>query len=135
MSYNKYTWTTGETITADKMNHIEDGIAEGESSSVDLPFVARFRDNNAAITPITSYLDVQAALEQGRTILGVLYSESATTGWLSAKQERYGMPVYVFGFLKDSIIYGAGVSVEYIAVRLKPDNTVESETKTLAFAN
>lgn len=27
MSYDKYTWTTGETITAEKLNHIEDGIA------------------------------------------------------------------------------------------------------------
>lgn len=29
MAYDKYTWTTGETITAEKLNHMEDGIAEG----------------------------------------------------------------------------------------------------------
>lgn len=29
MAYEKHTWVCGETITADKMNHIEDGIAEG----------------------------------------------------------------------------------------------------------
>ena len=35
MSYTKQTWTTGETITADKLNHMEDGIdgAGGSSSS------------------------------------------------------------------------------------------------------
>ena len=27
MAYTKQTWVTGETITADKLNHIEDGIA------------------------------------------------------------------------------------------------------------
>lgn len=27
MSYEKQTWSTGETITADKLNHMEDGIA------------------------------------------------------------------------------------------------------------
>lgn len=27
MSYTKYTWETGEVITAAKLNHIEDGIA------------------------------------------------------------------------------------------------------------
>ena len=26
MAYEKQTWTCGETITADKLNHMEDGI-------------------------------------------------------------------------------------------------------------
>lgn len=29
MAYVKQTWETGQTITADKLNHMEDGIAEG----------------------------------------------------------------------------------------------------------
>lgn len=29
MAYTKQTWTTGDTITASKLNHMEDGIAEG----------------------------------------------------------------------------------------------------------
>ncbi len=29
MSYEKQTWATGDTITADKLNHMEDGIATG----------------------------------------------------------------------------------------------------------
>lgn len=29
MSYEKQTWQTGDTITAEKLNHIEDGIAGG----------------------------------------------------------------------------------------------------------
>lgn len=28
MAYNKYTWTDGETITASKLNHMEDGIED-----------------------------------------------------------------------------------------------------------
>ena len=28
MSYEKQTWVTGETITAEKLNHMEDGIME-----------------------------------------------------------------------------------------------------------
>ena len=28
MSYTKQTWATGDIITADKMNHMEDGIAD-----------------------------------------------------------------------------------------------------------
>lgn len=33
MSYEKQTWQTGDVITANKMNHMEDGIASNESSS------------------------------------------------------------------------------------------------------
>lgn len=29
MAYEKHTWVCGETITADKMNHLENGVAEG----------------------------------------------------------------------------------------------------------
>ena len=39
MSYEKQTWTTGDTITANKLNHMEDGIAEGGSSAFDLFFM------------------------------------------------------------------------------------------------
>lgn len=30
MSYEKHTWENGETITADKLNHMEDGVSMGE---------------------------------------------------------------------------------------------------------
>ena len=29
MAYEKHTWSCGETVTADLLNHMEDGIAEG----------------------------------------------------------------------------------------------------------
>lgn len=31
MAYEKQTWECGETITAEKLNHIEDGIASASS--------------------------------------------------------------------------------------------------------
>lgn len=34
MAYEKHTWSTGETITADKLNHMEDGIANSGGSLV-----------------------------------------------------------------------------------------------------
>ena len=34
MSYNKHTWETGETITAEKLNNLEDGVANLDSSSI-----------------------------------------------------------------------------------------------------
>lgn len=29
MSYEKQTWNCGDVVTADKLNHMEDGIASG----------------------------------------------------------------------------------------------------------
>lgn len=34
MAYEKQTWECGETITAEKLNHIEDGIADASSGGV-----------------------------------------------------------------------------------------------------
>lgn len=36
MAYTKQTWTTGDTITAAKLNHMEDGIADGGSGEYDI---------------------------------------------------------------------------------------------------
>ena len=34
MAYEKQTWTTGEVITQEKLNHMEDGIAEGNGVEI-----------------------------------------------------------------------------------------------------
>lgn len=37
MSYEKHTWETGETITAEKMNNLEEGVASsggGEKTTI-----------------------------------------------------------------------------------------------------
>lgn len=34
MSYEKYTWVTGEVITAEKLNHMEDGIAAANAAPI-----------------------------------------------------------------------------------------------------
>ena len=40
MSYDKQTWTTGEVITANKLNHMEDGIAAGGGSVLVVGYTA-----------------------------------------------------------------------------------------------
>lgn len=34
MAYDKHTWTCGEAITAEKLNHMENGIASGGVTAV-----------------------------------------------------------------------------------------------------
>lgn len=48
MSYEKQTWEDGQVITADKLNHMEDGIANSESSDFVITFSGTSSDANAA---------------------------------------------------------------------------------------
>lgn len=36
MAYTKQTWATGDTVTATKLNHMEDGIADGGGSTASI---------------------------------------------------------------------------------------------------
>lgn len=63
MSYEKQTWVTGETITAEKLNHMEVGI---KASSSDGNFVPIFTFQNGDQTTVTcdkTYEEVRAAVE------------------------------------------------------------------------
>jgi len=63
MYYTKTNWKTGDTITADKLNHIEDGIAEG-SSGGNITFFPLTYDGTYYNTT-ASYNDVYQAMENG----------------------------------------------------------------------
>ena len=42
MSYTPHTWVTGETITADKLNNMEGGIANNDAAIIKPPFIVAF---------------------------------------------------------------------------------------------
>lgn len=51
MAYEKQTWTTGEVITQEKLNHIEDGIADMVSGfETNMFFVTQNEDETYATT-------------------------------------------------------------------------------------
>ena len=56
MAYEPHDWQTGETITADKLNHIENGIMNNsnENNLVILPFD---QAGNTIVTTLT-YSDI-----------------------------------------------------------------------------
>lgn len=57
MSYEKHTWETGETITADKLNNIENGIAKGG--------LIETIENERGLVLQASYNDVISFVESG----------------------------------------------------------------------
>lgn len=60
MAYNKTTWASGDVVTSDKLNHIEDGIAGAE------PLVLTFDTLNVRT--------ISEAVRQGRPC--IMYSEA-----------------------------------------------------------
>ena len=58
MSYTKQTWQTGDIITADKLNHIEDGIGNGAGNLVPTFTI----QNENTVTCDKTYEEVLAAV-------------------------------------------------------------------------
>lgn len=70
MSYEKTTWKTGDKVTADKLNHIEDGISEVESKSD--AFVIQIVDADWHIYFDKTYAEIKQAIDDGKRVYGTL---------------------------------------------------------------
>ena len=64
MSYNKHTWETGETITAEKLNNLEDGI--DDISDV---LIANISYTGSATVLDKTYAEFKNALLRGQTVI------------------------------------------------------------------
>ena len=103
MSYVKQTWQTGDVVTAEKLNHIEDGVAGAggmaviplEISGSDLQTsltwseikdivssgkaaVLRFSYEEEGYFQISDYHVISVMLESGAYLINAVYSESST---------------------------------------------------------
>ena len=80
MSYTKQTWTTGDTITAEKLNHMEDGISEGGGSSggENVVFVRATQNDSYTVWEFEKTLsEIMEMMQTG--IVQVLEESNATT--------------------------------------------------------
>ena len=68
MAYSKQTWATGDTITAEKLNHMEDGI--GSSDLFILTFTITAGNDGLEATCDKTFSELAAAIEEEKTILG-----------------------------------------------------------------
>lgn len=98
MAYTKQEWNCGDTITADKMNHIEDGI-EAASSGGGALFV-KYDHREEAGNTITCYFDktwqeVHDALVAGRVVTANAILQTQTTS-----NPRDGLMDYITGAME-----------------------------------
>lgn len=72
MAYEPTNWKTGEVITAEKLNHMEDGIASGGISVITITLTdAEGGTLNASSE--TSYADALSAMRNGVVVFKVVY--------------------------------------------------------------
>lgn len=76
MSYEKHTWETGETITAEKLNNLEDGVASGGVGI----FVVN--DINGTLDATWNQI-YQEIIANNKIIFVVVYSGSFDDGYYS----------------------------------------------------
>ena len=66
MTYNKTTWASGDTITAEKLNNIENGIeASSEASGL---LVVTFTHDNVTYSVDKTFAEITTAINEGLTI-------------------------------------------------------------------
>ena len=79
MSYTPNTWTTGDTITATKLNNIEQGIANA-GGGWDIVIQGVYDDDGDEFTSLTlesgTYSSISSAIQGGQVLTGVLYYEA-----------------------------------------------------------
>lgn len=60
MAYEKQTWTTGEVITAEKLNHMEDGIAGAGGSTIEpITITITYNSDTETYTANKTYNDFE----------------------------------------------------------------------------
>lgn len=107
MAYEKQTWTTGEVITADKLNHMEDGISGSGGSNA---LICEY-DNDAGHTDKT-FGEIKTAFLSGETVLlktgdyGETYYMHALTSYgIYKSEDSYYCDVGFDGNLMKSDFY------------------------------
>lgn len=71
MAYTKQTQQNGDTITAEKLNHMEDGIENSSSSSQNDVFYIKYNDEDSSYI-VNSYEEIASKLrEYGVPIMAI----------------------------------------------------------------
>ena len=69
MSYNKTTWQNGDTITAEKLNNIEEGIEKNINNIKIVKISAEYENGTAKYYSDTSYNELKEIQELGIPII------------------------------------------------------------------
>ena len=117
MSYEKQTWNTGDIITAEKLNHLEDGVGSG-----DLFYIVTFSDvskeGSTSYVSDKTYAQIKAAYDAGKIIIGRYASGGYFKTYVDVREDREGDGGFEFTnigiVLEDTGTVGIAISrIEY----------------------
>lgn len=78
MSYTPHTWQTGETVTAAKLNALEQGVASGGGGNLVVTMTIEYNtpgQNSATFTLNATWQDISAAIAAGKYVCSVSSGE------------------------------------------------------------
>lgn len=75
MAYEKHTWSCGETVTAEHLNHMEDGIAEGGGGSEPMIVTVAQRSGEENFYMDKTFGEIRNAFTNGQSII-VIHDQS-----------------------------------------------------------
>lgn len=111
MSYTPTTWTTGDTITATKLNKIEQGIADAGGGGLGIDVIVYINGSDfATATAIGDFATVSAKLENDQPVIGYIlfYSKTTTNISMNALTPLY----YIYYEYDDPVITLAMDSIQ-----------------------
>lgn len=111
MAYKKQTWATGDVITEEKLNHIEDGLANAGGVLV-------VNDNDGTLDK--TWKEIHDALVSGTNVIVSLTEEtsSVSVDYISAairtgKASNGVCEIDLGGISNNSVVYIASSETEY----------------------
>lgn len=104
MSYSEYTWQTGETITAEKLNNLEGGVQEalanGSGSPLVLEVVPIIRDSHESTEVYIHIHEKDVSME---TILSDATLQELMSAWIRTNFQGMTVMVSVFNIIPVSV--------------------------------
>lgn len=121
MAYNKTTWATGDTITAEKLNNNETGTKTG-ADFADMFFIVNFTWEDNDLTADKTFAEILTAFSAGKKIL---FIESETVSIAIA--DYNGADVIRFTGTRVGLAVSATPgykTVQYSAISIESDGTI-----------
>ena len=93
MSYEKQTWTTGDVITAEKLNHLEDGIESGGMMIVTIT-----GNDTDGYTSDKTFAEIEAAYLTMLLVVRYIIDDGEQFYYLTAQNDAIGSAPASFMF-------------------------------------
>lgn len=129
--YNKTTWSTGDIVTAEKLNNIENGIVDADQILV-IPIMTA--QSGFVLKDIT-YDDILSAIQNGRilimSLMGMIFTASITAVPVYDAEHGMSQPIINGNHIGiDNALGSATPTLEYTNIMIYPNNSV-SFTSTM----